>query len=350
MAFTLEELSRISGVSGNEDEVRSCLIPAIADKCDSIEVDSMGNVIAFKRGVDDKYKILIGTNIDEVGFIVSGITDSGFVKFKAVGDIDPRNIVSKCVRIGENRVPGVIGMKAIHLQKREERESTVKIKDLFIDIGADSKETAEKTVKLGDMIVFDTEFADKGDVIKGKALNRVTISALVRAMDETPRYDTYFVFATQGEVLCSIPGRGMRTAAYRITPDFAMVVNTVNTDDYYSAKRPSARLGDGAVIEYMDKSNISNTLFIDGISSLAEKYGIQKQIKTSSVGSSSASAVTASGRGAVTASVAIPCRYYRTPVAYMNKNDIKAIEQLCVAFVKESDVIIDGIIEKINGN
>lgn len=348
MAFTLAELSRLSGVSGDEGEVMEYLIPVIKEKCDKIEIDSMGNVIAFKRGISDKYRILVGTSVDEVGFIVSDITDSGFVKFKAVGGIDPRNIVSKCVSIGSERIPGVIGMKAIHLQKREEREATVKIKDLFIDIGAADKAEAENKVKLGDRIVFRTEFADKGDIIKGKALNRMTVTALLRAMDEQPRFDTYFVFATQGEVLCSVPGRGMRTAAYRINPDYAFVINTVNTDDFYTSKQPSASLGDGVIVEYMDKSNISNTMFADSLFALAKKHGIKNRAKTSSLGTSVAGAILAAGTGAVTVSAAIPCRYYRTPVSYMNKNDISAMEQLCVAFVKESDVIIDGIVKEIN--
>ena len=78
MAFSLEKLSTLNAVSGCEDEARDYIIPLIKDKCDSIEVDSIGNVIAFKKGIKSDYRILVGTNIDEVGFIVSEITDGGF--------------------------------------------------------------------------------------------------------------------------------------------------------------------------------------------------------------------------------------------------------------------------------
>lgn len=348
MAFTLAELSSLDAVSGAENEALAYLIPIIREKCDNIDVDSMGNIIALKKGKSDKYKILLGASIDEVGFIVNDITDSGFVKFKAVGNVDPRTIVSKCVRIGDKKVQGVIGMKAIHLQKKEEREATVKIKDLFIDIGAESKEKAQEKVSLGDRIYFSTEFEDKGEIIKGKALNRLSVVPLLEVMDQVPAFDTYYVFAAQSEVLCSVMGRGLRVASFRIDPDFALVINTVNSDDFYNAKCRSARLGDGFILEHMDKSNISAAVFSRAIRELADRNKISYQNKTSSLGASPTGGVLAAGTGAVVASVAIACRYYRTPVEYMNKNDIDAVTELCRAFIKESDVVINGIIKDIN--
>lgn len=350
MAFTMERLSELNAVSGNEDEAREYIIPLIKDKCESIEVDSMGNIVAFKKGKSDKYKVLVGTNIDEVGFIVSDITDSGFVKFKSVGEIDPRTLVSKCVNIGKDRIPGIIGMKAIHLQKREEREAAVKVKDLYADIGADSKKTAQKKVTLGDRISFNTRFSELGDTIKGKALDRFGTIALFYAMDEKPAYDTYFVFATQREVPASLMGRGMRIAAHRINPDFALIVNTVNSDDFDGVKKPSARLGNGAVIEYMDRTSISNLAFLNAIDDLAKKHEIMTQKKTSSIGTSQIGAVQSAASGAVTASVAITCRYSHAPVSYMNKKDIDAVTELVKAFIKESDVVTDGIIKDINAD
>ncbi len=348
MAFTLAGLSTLDAVSGCEDEARKYIIPHIKSKCDKIEVDSIGNIIAFKKGKSDKHTILLGTNIDEVGFIVSDITEKGFIKFKSVGNIDPRTLVSKCVKIGRNGVFGVIGMKAIHLQKKAERETTVKVSDLYIDIGATTKKEAEKFVSLGDYISFSTDFSEKGECIKGKALDRFGVIPLVAAMDTAPLYDTYFVFSSQREIPCSVMGRGMKVAAYRINPDFALIISTVNTDDFYSAKNPSARLGKGAVIEFMDKSSISDTEFLNEICKLAERNNIPVQKKTSASGTSVAGAVISASYGVTVATVSIPCRYSHTPVSYMNKNDIYAVSNICEAFVKESDVIIDGITKRAN--
>ena len=346
MALSMDRLSELNAVSGFEDEARAYLIPLIKEKCDSLEVDNMGNIIAFKKGESDKYKILLGTNIDEVGFIVSEITDKGFLKFKSVGDVDPRTLVSKRVTIGKNRVPGVIGLKAIHLQKKEERESTIEVKELFIDIGAKDKEDAQKRVSLADMIAFDTTFGEHGELIKGKALDRFGTVAVFNAMDETPKYDTYFVLSVQREIPCSVMGRGMRMAAYRINPDFALVVDTVNSDDFPDTKSASAILGNGAVIEYMDRTSISDTAFINSISDMAQRNGIKTQKKTSVRGASVAGAVNVASYGAVTASVGIACRYSHTPVSYMSKSDIDAVSDLCRIFVKESDVVIDGFIKE----
>lgn len=349
MAFTLAELSNLNAVSGNEKEAIEYIIPLINNKCDSIEVDSMGNIIALKKGKNSNFKILLGSNIDEVGFIVSDITDGGFVKFKAVGSIDPRTLISKRVRIGSG-VMGVIGMKAIHLQKKEEREAAVKVSDLYIDIGAADKSEAEKRVKLGDYISFDTEFCDMGEIIKGKALDRFGTAALIYAMDETPAYDTYFVFSAQREIPCSIMGRGMKIAAYKINPDFALIVNTTDCCDFCGSKSKKAELGGGAIIEYMDRTSVNNVAFSKETEEIAKRNNIAVQKKTSSLGVSVSGAVTAASYGACVATVAIPCRYSHTPVVYMNKNDIKAVAELCSAFVRESDVVINGIIEKTDRN
>ena len=348
MAFTLAELSELDAVSGCEDEARVYIISNIKGKCDKLEVDSLGNVIAFKKGKSDKHTILLGTNIDEVGFIVSDITEKGFIKFKAVGNIDPRTLVSKTVRIGKNRIPGVIGMKAIHLQKKAEREASVKVSDLYIDIGAYTKKEAEKIVSLGDYIAFNTEYSESGERIKGKALDRFGVVPLIYAMESEPLYDTYFVFSSQREILCSIMGRGMKVASYKIKPDYALIVSTVNTDDSYNAKNSSAHLGKGAIIEFMDKTSVSDTMFTNELSALAERNDISAQKKTSSAGTSVAGAVVAASYGATVATVSVPCRYSHSPVCYMNKNDIMAVSKICAAFIRESDVVINGITKKTN--
>ena len=347
MAITMDRLSEISAVSGNEDAMRAYLIPKIKKVCDTLEVDSIGNIIAYKKGRDSSRKILIGTHIDEVGFIVSDITEKGFIKFKSVGEIDPRTLVSKTVTVG-NGVVGVIGMKAIHLQKKEEREATVKVRDLYIDIGETSKKSAKKKVNLGDRITFLTEFKDLGEVIKGKALDRMGCIALLEAMEITPQYDTYYVFASQREVEAAVMGRGMRVATHRIDPDYALIVSSVNADDFMDAKLPSARLGEGAVVEYMDRTALANVGFTNAIFNMALSNEIKCQRKTSHYGTSQAGAVETSATGCAAAVVSIPCRYSRTPVGLMRKNDITAVCDIVRTFIKESDVIINGITEKAN--
>lgn len=116
MAELLKKMSEINAVSGNENDIRNLIIAEIKDKVDDITIDTMGNVIAYKKGSDSGKKIAVAVNMDEPGFIISGVTEKGYLKFKAVGNIDPRKIISKRVVIGADKIKGVIGMKAIHLQ------------------------------------------------------------------------------------------------------------------------------------------------------------------------------------------------------------------------------------------
>lgn len=343
MDCIMKKISEIPAVSGNEGLLRRFIVSLIEDKCDSLTIDSMGNIIAYKKGKSDKNKILIGTHMDESGFILSKITDTGFLKFKPVGKIEPRCIVSKRVIIGENNVNGIICMKAIHLQKKEERESAVKTDDLYIDIGAETKEDAQKLVSLGDYITFDTEFDKFGINVKGKALKRMGCLCLIKAIDEKPVYDTWFIFSTQREIPCSIPGRGMKIAAHSMQPDFALIIDAFPSDDLYKNEESRISLNGGAVIVHKDKTTISDSCFARKLKEYALDNNIKIQETVSSVSSSSAVAVQTASDGAKVVTVALPGKYLNTPVSVMNENDIYAVSDLCSAFVRESDVILNGI-------
>lgn len=345
MACAVKELSVLSGVSGKEDQVRRYIKHKLEGICDSISVNSMGSITAFKRGRSSAKTVMICTGIDEPGFIVSGITDKGYIKFKAVGRPDIRTVISKRVLIN-CRISGVIGMKAIHLQKKSEREAAPEISSLYIDIGCKSKAEAEKLVKLGDYVSFDSGFYDNGSVYMGKAFSRIGVTALLEAVQCTPAYDTYFVFAAQCCVPDAIPGRGLKTAAAAIKANYALIIDTVSADDVYSEKkRPRiCSLGSGAAIEYMDKTCIHDVLFTDSVSAAAERCGINIQKITAPAEQSIAGAV--SSASVVTAAAAIPCRYMNAPMNMANKKDMDALAQLCRLFIQESDVIIDGIAQK----
>ena len=140
----LKTLTESSGLSGNEKEVRDIILSEIKDYCTSVRVDRLGNIIAFKEGKSESKKIMVAAHMDEVGLMVKDIDSSGLIKFLSVGGVDKRVLVSKSVLIGKDKVAGVIGAKPIHLQKRDEWSNALSMKELYIDIGANSKEDAEK--------------------------------------------------------------------------------------------------------------------------------------------------------------------------------------------------------------
>ena len=150
----LKQLTELSGVSGNEKEVRDLIIAEIKDYVDSLKIDRIGNIIAYKKGKDTSKKLMVTAHMDEVGLLVKEIDSMGLLKFTTVGGIDKRILVSKPVLVGKNKVSGVIGAKPIHLQKREEWKRALTLDELYIDIGAKTKEEAEKLVDIWDYVTF----------------------------------------------------------------------------------------------------------------------------------------------------------------------------------------------------
>ena len=150
----LKRLSEAFGVSGAEDEVRDILRRELCD-VGKITTDSLGNLFIEKNAKLDRPKVMLCAHMDEVGLMIKHINSNGLLRFDTVGGIDHRILVSKTVVIGSNKIKGVIGAKAIHLQEPKERKSPVKSNNLYIDIGAKNKEDAEK-VSIGDYAVFDT--------------------------------------------------------------------------------------------------------------------------------------------------------------------------------------------------
>ncbi|MDE6723404.1 MAG: M42 family peptidase, partial [Eubacterium sp.] len=202
----LKELCLLNGTSGDEDRIRDYIIDAIKEYCE-YSVDALGSILAFKKGKKTpSKKVMLSAHMDEVGFIVTHITDDGYLKFNPVGGIDPRVVIDRVVQIGT--IKGVIGAKAVHLLSDEEKKTAPNFSKLYIDIGASSKEEAEKYVSLGDFAYFSSDYNEFGNgFIKSKALDdRIGCMLMIELIKSDLEYDTYFCFNVQEEV-------GLRGAA-----------------------------------------------------------------------------------------------------------------------------------------
>ena len=335
----IEKLTNLNGISGDEGAVRSFIKKEIEKYADEITVDTMGNLIALKKG-DSRKKVMLSAHMDEVGFIVSGINDKGYVQFKTVGGIDTRVIISKKVVIGENKVKGIIGIKAIHLQKRSERDSVPEIKNLFIDIGAKDKKDAQKKVKLGDYIAFDTQFEMLStDTFKAKAIDdRAGCTVLMELIKHPVKYDTYFCFTTQEEVGL----RGARVAAHRIMPDIALVLEATTCSDVYGVKEHEyvTNLAEGVVVTFMDRTTIVDKSFHKWLFEAAKGEGIPVQYKRMTSGGNDAGRIHITGVGVKTASLSVPCRYLHSPCGIASLSDIQAMHDLAKLFLDRIDEVI----------
>ena len=225
----LEKLCQLSGVSGNEKEVREFICNEIDGSCE-YQIDPLGNIIAFKKGkkVPDK-KLMIAAHMDEVGLIVTSIKADGTLKISPVGGVDAGVVIGRQVLVGDEKLVGVIGAKAVHNLSAEEKKTASKFSKLYVDIGASNKEEAEKHVSMGDIITFKSEFIEFGnDKIKGKAIDdRAGCAIMIELIKGELEYDTTFVFTVQEE----IGTRGAKVATYTVKPDFAIVLETTTAAD-----------------------------------------------------------------------------------------------------------------------
>lgn len=343
----LKELTSLNGVSGNEHAVREFIKIAVKDYADNIRVDTMGNLIAFKKGKAGKFKVMLSAHMDEVGMMVTGYGENGNLKFRTVGGIDERILPGKRVSVGKNGIPGVIGCKPLHLQEKDERNSEIKIKSLYIDIGADKKDEAEELAPLGEYISFAGDYVEFGeDCIKAKALDdRVGCAVIMEALKETYDFDIYACFTVQEEIGL----RGSETAAYHVNPDLALVIEGTTCSDVPGVEKQdySTIMGDGPALTIMDRTSYADKGFVNHIYGLAEKSDIKVQYKKTTTGGNDAGKIQLSRGGVKTAAISVPCRYIHSPASVMSKSDFTACEKLVKTVL--SDLNNEDNIKKIIG-
>lgn len=327
----LRELTQINGVSGDEKRVRDYIINKISHLCDEITVDPMGSIIAFKKGTGNtRHKIMVCAHMDEVGFIISDITKDGFVKFKAVGGFDDRILLTQRVTIEaeSGQVNGVMGIKAVHLQKSEERKKVVELEDMYIDIGAKDDEDALKYVQKGDYIAFDSSYRLMGNgCVKAKALDdRAGCYNLIRLMENDFESDLYFCFTTQEEVGL----RGAAVVANRVGADMAFILESTTAGDtpFTEEHLYCTKLGHGPVISIMDRGSYSDKKLNRFVADVAEKNNIQIQYKQTINGGNDAGAIQTSLSGVKTCVLSVPCRYIHSPVSMAKLSDIDCVYDL----------------------
>lgn len=322
MLKKLHDLCLINGISGDENKVRDYIISRISDKCEYL-VDNLGNIIAFKKGKKtSKNKVLLSAHMDEVGLIVKYINDDGSLKVDTVGGVDSRVVFGRQVSVGENNITGVVGGVAIHNLSSDERGKAVAFDNINIDIGANSREEAEKLVSLGDSVYFKSDFLEFGDgFIKAKAIDdRFGCALMLELIESEIEYDTYFTFVVQEEIGL----RGAKVASYTVNPDYAVVLEATTAADIPSAvgEKSVCRCKSGPVVSFMDRSAIYNKELYNLAFDLAKENNIPCQTKTMIAGGNDAGAIHVSRGGVKTIAVSIPCRYIHSPSCVASKEDM----------------------------
>ncbi|MGB9596709.1 MAG: M42 family metallopeptidase, partial [Candidatus Poribacteria bacterium] len=244
------------------------------------------------------------------------IENNGFVRFKKIGGIDDRVLLSKKVYIGENKTPGVIGLKPVHLGGGER---VVASDDMFIDIGATAKD--DKLAKVGDTAVFATKFIQSGDILRGKAFDdRAGCAVLIELLKNSYPFTVVGVFTVQEELGL----RGARIAAYEVNPDYAFTLEGTTAGDTPMKRdvSPSTNMGAGPAITIMDRSFVSDKRLVKLLEDTAKKENIPYQFKRTITGGTDSGAIHLSRGGVPSVTVSVPVRYIHSPVSLMNINDL----------------------------
>lgn len=328
----LEKLSNAISPSGYEGEVRKIIIKEVEPYVDEIFVDRMGNVIAHKKGKGKR--VLVDAHMDEVGFIIIGYNDDGTLRFASLGGVNDKIPPCKVLYVGTNKIKGVVGLKPIHLQSKEDRNKGIGFDGLCIDIGAKDRADAEKYVEIGDYAVFDTKFGSFGDgLVKGKAFDdRIGCFILIEALKENYSCDLYGVFNVQEET----GRRGAFGSSFKIDPEIGIALEgTVCADMPNVPEHISGTyLGRGPAISIIDGTSIYDASLREEIEKTAKESNIPYQNRRAVAGGNDAGSMHGVKDGCRVAAISVPCRYIHSSVSVASISDIENGKKLLINFLK----------------
>lgn len=319
----MRKITDLPGTSGNEEAVCAYIREQLqgAPAVESIETDRIGNCIVCLKGKKPApHTVVLAAHMDEVGGIVTGITSDGYLRFDTVGGIVPAVLYGR--RVSINGHIGVIGGKAIHSCSEKEKNAVPAITDMRIDIGADTCEEAEAAVKLGDEIVFVSEYTPLGDrLFKAKALDdRAGCAMLLELAKTQPEYDVVIAFTVQEEVGL----RGAAVAGNTLQCEYSVIVDATTAVDTAAVPEDKqvCKVGGGPVVSFMDRRTFYDQKLYTHIRKLAEENGISAQTKTMVAGGNDAGSFQTAGIGSRVAAISLPCRYIHSPSCVLAHEDV----------------------------
>lgn len=344
----LKKLSELSAPSGFESAVADVVISELEKHSDKLWVDSLGNVVALKRGKVGGASVMLAAHMDEIGLFVSYIEDDGFLRVVPIGGVLERALLHQRVLVitrSGKVLKGVIGLKPPHVVKPEEAQKIPEMKELFVDVGASSREEAEKLgIRVGDVVVFDrTVERLAGDRVTGKAFDdRSGLAAMIKAFQliEGNEADVYAVATVQEEVGL----KGARTAAYAISPNAALALDVTIASDFPGVAKSEqyTRLGKGPAIKVADGRSASGLIthpeVLNFLIKIAEENKIPYQLEVIPGGTTDASIIALNKEGVPAGAISIPARYIHSPTEVVDLNDIAHSIVLTKLFAEKASV------------
>jgi putative aminopeptidase FrvX len=335
-------LTELPGAPGNEHAVRQFMKEQLAEYSDEVVQDRLGGVFGVRRGKSEDPVVMVAGHMDEVGFMVTSITDNGMLRFQTLGGWWSQVLLAQRVQIITDNGPviGVIGSIPPHLLGEEQRRKPMDIKNMLIDIGADNKEDAlEIGIKPGQQIVpicpF-TQMANEKKILAKAWDNRYGCGLSIELLKElqgTELSSTVYSGATVQE---EVGLRGAQTAANMINPDVFFALDASPANDMSGDKNEFGQLGKGALLRILDRSMVTHKGMREFILDTAESNDIPYQYFVSQ-GGTDAGRVHISNEGVPSAVVGICSRYIHTHASMIHVDDYAAAKELIVKLVKQCD-------------
>lgn len=338
----LEKLSNAHGISGYEGNVRAVIEKEIGQIVDEVKTDTFGNLIATKKGKSPS--VMIAAHMDEIGLMAKYVDDEGFIRFAKVGGWFDQTLVNQRVLLHTSKgvVAGVIGSKPVHVMENEEKKKAIQAKDMFIDVGASSRDDAiAMGVEPGVPASIDQKLVGlANDMVTGKAFDdraggAVLITALQRMAGVGIEPSVTAVFTVQEEVGL----KGAKTSAFGLNPDVAIAIDTCIPGDHPGIKKTDSAIevGKGPVITVMDAGGrgvITHPKVLEWLRETAKAKGIPYQMDVTEKGTTDASAISLTREGIPSGVVSVATRYIHTPVELLSLRDLEKTASLVVEAIK----------------
>jgi len=315
MRDLIRKLVESYGPSGVEEQIRGVIRAEVEPLADEIRVDPLGSLVVRKQGSDGGPRIVLDAHMDEIGVMVTYVDEKGFARFTNIGGVRPLNCVGARVAFADGTM-GVIGVD----EKRDNTGKIPKLEQLYIDVGATSRDDCP--VHVGDAAVFVRPFVSQGTRLIAKAMDdRVGCAVLIetlRQLEDTP-YDAYFVFSVREETTLA----GAQTSAYGIDPDLAIAVDVTTTGDKPESQPMAVALGKGPAVKVQDSGMIAHPRVRDLLVQRAKEAGIPYQLEVLERGTTDAAAMQLVRAGVPSGCLSIPCRYVHTPSEMVDEADVQ---------------------------
>lgn len=335
-------LTELPGAAGNEHLVRKFIREQLSQYTDEIVQDKLGSIFGVKRGDENGPTIMVAGHMDEVGFMVTSITENGMIRFQTLGGWWSQVLLAQRVQImtDNGSVIGVIGSIPPHLLDEAKRSKPMEISNMLIDIGADNREDAKKIgIKPGQQIVpicpF-TPMANEKKILAKAWDNRYGCGLAIELLDEVKDEKLPNILYSGATVQEEVGLRGARTAANMINPDLFFALDASTANDMSGDKNEFGQLGKGTLLRILDRSMVTHRGMREFILDTAETNKIPYQYFVSQ-GGTDAGQVHLSNEGVPSAVIGVCSRYIHTHASIVHVDDYAAAKELLVKLVKACD-------------